>query len=292
MKVELIHDSLAKSIYDRASHDDKMLINIATFIRERQLYYQEENVLLSQKDLDYIDPYEERLFIETATQKFIDKSKSKIIKARKRRRLLVGLFLFFLFAILCYIFYYNMELKATKESIFEAERGIQSELAYQQRKQQEIDSLTQLTVETNSIDLFDTSYVQNLIQSYDSLQLASKQIREERKIAQSTTLSSLGAIALQQNNIKEAFELTAKAWQLNPQNKQAIELIEQIALSDGLIDAYTATVPTANLIKLEATKKNRHPLSEAAMAAIFEEENKISIQLHIPLSDKTTTPKK
>lgn len=287
MKVELIHDSLAKNIYDRASHDDKMLLNIATFIKERQSYYQDEDVLLSQKDLDYIDPYEERLLLETTTQNFIEKSKSKIVEARKRRRFLVGIFLFILFAILCYIFYYNMELKATKKSIFEAERNIQSELAYQKKKQKEIDSLTQLTVETNSINLFDTSYVQNLIQSYDSLQLASKQIREERKIAQSTTLSSLGAIAFENNNTEKSFELTAKAWQLNPQNKQAIQLLEQIALSDGLIDAYTATVPTAKLIQLEATKKNRQPLSEAAMAAIFEEENKISIQIHRTLP---TTP--
>ncbi|MEL7339233.1 MAG: hypothetical protein AAGM67_02015, partial [Bacteroidota bacterium] len=82
MYFEFAHDSLAKAVFDKVSVDEKTRRKVERFVKDRYAYYQTQGVLLSQKDLDYVQPYQETISLSEEEQAFIRKSKAN---SRNRR---------------------------------------------------------------------------------------------------------------------------------------------------------------------------------------------------------------
>lgn len=82
MYFEFAHDSLAKAVFDKVSVDEKTRRKVERFVKDRYAYYQTQGVLLSQKDLDYVQPYQETISLSDDEQAFIRKSKAN---SRNRR---------------------------------------------------------------------------------------------------------------------------------------------------------------------------------------------------------------
>jgi len=90
-RYELRHDSLAAKIYENITLVEKELLEIRQFLDNAYKSYEKRQLLLSDIDLQYIAPYEDRLFINEKLQKFIVQSKRELQKAKLRRqRLLVS----------------------------------------------------------------------------------------------------------------------------------------------------------------------------------------------------------
>ncbi|MCX6328265.1 MAG: hypothetical protein NTZ85_01955 [Bacteroidia bacterium] len=83
---ELKHDALASKIYEKITLVEKELIEIRQFIENAYSNWQKRGVLISSEDLQYIAPYESRLYLPDEHQKLIEKSKKELIKVRHRRR--------------------------------------------------------------------------------------------------------------------------------------------------------------------------------------------------------------
>jgi WD40 repeat protein len=83
---ELKHDALAAKIFEKITLIEKELLEIRQLIENAFHDWQKRVVLLSEEDLQYIAPYESRLFLPEDYKKLIEKSKSELTKARHRRR--------------------------------------------------------------------------------------------------------------------------------------------------------------------------------------------------------------
>jgi WD40 repeat protein len=85
-KYELRHDSLATRIYEKISLVEKELLEIKQFIENSFQNFEKRHLYLPAEDLEYIAPYEGRLFLNEKIAKFISQSKWEIHKAKRRRQ--------------------------------------------------------------------------------------------------------------------------------------------------------------------------------------------------------------
>ncbi len=107
-KYELRHDALAGKIYEQITLGEKELLEVRQFLINRFADYQKRNILLTDADLLFISPYENKLFLNEEQKQFIEKSKRIARQKRNRRRniaigfaigLIIVLFGFTLFAV-------------------------------------------------------------------------------------------------------------------------------------------------------------------------------------------------
>jgi WD40 repeat protein len=85
-KYELRHDALAAKIYEKITLVEKEILEIRQFIENAWNSWQKRKVFLSKDDLDYIAPYESRLYLSKDHSGLIENSKKEIAKARRRKR--------------------------------------------------------------------------------------------------------------------------------------------------------------------------------------------------------------
>jgi len=85
-RYELRHDSLATKIYEKITLVEKELLEIRQFLENACNSYEKRQLFLTAEDLNYIAPYEDRLFLNEKLQRFIAQSKRSIQKARRRRQ--------------------------------------------------------------------------------------------------------------------------------------------------------------------------------------------------------------
>ncbi len=78
MKIEITHDSLANTIYQKASEDDIMRLKIANFIHARMHFYKDSNKLLDSDDLSFIKPFVKQIVLTKEERNFIKESENKV----------------------------------------------------------------------------------------------------------------------------------------------------------------------------------------------------------------------
>jgi hypothetical protein len=75
MKVELAHDILAKTVYERASANDRMRLRVLNLLRVKHQLYREHNGLLTADEVKIIAPFEKELTLTKAERNFLNRSK-------------------------------------------------------------------------------------------------------------------------------------------------------------------------------------------------------------------------
>ncbi|MGE5419838.1 MAG: hypothetical protein ACM3UT_06605 [Chloroflexota bacterium] len=85
-RYELRHDSLASAIYEKITLVEKELLEVRLFIENSWNNYERRNLFLTKADLEYIAPYEDKLFLNERLSRFISQSKRIIHKAKRRRQ--------------------------------------------------------------------------------------------------------------------------------------------------------------------------------------------------------------
>ncbi|HXF28583.1 MAG TPA: hypothetical protein VN457_01920, partial [Chlamydiales bacterium] len=85
-KYELRHDALATKIYEQISLGEKEMLEVRQFLINRFRDFQKRSILLEDSDLQYVAPYENKLFLNDQQKLFIEKSKRMVRRKRNRRR--------------------------------------------------------------------------------------------------------------------------------------------------------------------------------------------------------------
>ena len=85
-RYELRHDSLATKIYEKISVVEKDILEIRQFIEDGWHNWKKRNILLTANDLDYIAPYESRLYLSSELLSLITQSKNQLEKVKIKRR--------------------------------------------------------------------------------------------------------------------------------------------------------------------------------------------------------------
>ncbi|MBI5219490.1 MAG: hypothetical protein HY958_11220 [Bacteroidia bacterium] len=84
-RYELRHDALAAKIYEKITLVEKELIEIRQFIDNAYSNYRRRNILLNASDLEYIAPYESKMYLGHGLDDFIKHSKKVLQKAKRRK---------------------------------------------------------------------------------------------------------------------------------------------------------------------------------------------------------------
>jgi gliding motility-associated protein GldM len=88
-KYELRHDALATKIYEKITLIEREILEIRQFIDNAYTNHKKRGVYLTSDDLDYIAPYESRLFLSKELSAFIKDSKDRLTRVKRRRRNMV-----------------------------------------------------------------------------------------------------------------------------------------------------------------------------------------------------------
>ncbi|MEM8888272.1 MAG: hypothetical protein AAGD28_09815 [Bacteroidota bacterium] len=96
MKFEIIHDTIAKQVFEKASTEARTRRKVEKFIRERYEAHQTRGAKLTRDDLDYIQPYLNQVNISKEESDFIEKARKALIDARNRIRAIVAGVIIFL----------------------------------------------------------------------------------------------------------------------------------------------------------------------------------------------------
>jgi WD40 repeat protein len=85
-RYELRHDALAMKIYDEFTVVEKDMISVVQFIENSVHVWKSKGVLLSADELDFIAPYESRLYLSAEQSELVEMSKDARQSSAKRRR--------------------------------------------------------------------------------------------------------------------------------------------------------------------------------------------------------------
>lgn len=274
MKLELSHDILANRIYNKASTEDKMQLKVQNFIKNRFEHFKDNSVLMSKEDLDYIRPYIKNVILLEHERIFIQRSKN-FLWLKRAALALVAIGVIFTIA------YFMNKTKEVKNK--SAEKMRQELARYRQlesRAEEISDSLVQsreglhATKKELHLTLIKLQKKNDtLLHAYATYKVEQEMLAEELNIelhiAQSSKLSELAAAA-PDNNKRNAFQLAVKAWELNHDNKQAIDIIYKLG---GKSSSRRSDNLTKSIIKDK--QKTYGKLSSKEMNAIFNAKNNV-----------------
>ncbi|MBL4648642.1 MAG: hypothetical protein JKY03_02845 [Aureispira sp.] len=290
MKLELSHDTLAKAIYDKASREDKMLIKKQNFINRRYKYYIASRVLLDRKDLNRVIPHLHKLTLDQEVLSFVRKSENYA----NRRQFLIGGTAFLvsltllIFGIQAVGTFYELQVNIKNKKAV----GIRLEKTKKQRAIAENKAQRLLDGTAGAMsqeDLQNINVVKQMIIKYDTLGREQTIIIEQRDLAQSATLSDLAATALEQNDKAYALQLASKAWELNPDNTQSLEILEKVNKQKAIAFSDFSSNKQADLV--QESQKKTGKLEEQDLEAIFSKENEVG-QNHALGIKRSVTSKK
>lgn len=104
MKIEISHDTLARTVYDKASAEDRMRLRVLNLIRAKHELFHENQAYLTSDELKSIAQFERQLDLTTGEQTFLSRSK---FLAQKQTMIIV----FFVVVIVCtlasFLMYYR-----------------------------------------------------------------------------------------------------------------------------------------------------------------------------------------
>lgn len=75
MKIEISHDTLAKTVYDKASAEDRMRLMVGNLFKAKYELFKEKHVYLTSDELKSIAPFEQQLDLSVAEKSFLTNSK-------------------------------------------------------------------------------------------------------------------------------------------------------------------------------------------------------------------------
>ncbi|MCX6302388.1 MAG: hypothetical protein NTW82_09400, partial [Bacteroidia bacterium] len=154
-KYELRHDALATKIYEKISLVEKEILEIRQFIDNAYSSFKKRGVYLSSDDLNYIAPYESRLFLSKELSDFIYESKEKLTMSKRRKRNIVFASAIALFVVLAgfTIWAINEKNKADKAGIRQLESILKLNENFEKVKKNQVQSKAEL------YQMFEMSYL-------------------------------------------------------------------------------------------------------------------------------------
>lgn len=124
MKIEISHDTLAKTVYDKASAEDRMRLMVLNLIQTKHRFFNEQHAYLSSDELKIIAPFENQLELSTDEKGFLNRSK---IRAQWKVMSVVLSFVVVVVVLCWFVMYYrdnnikmelvNNELIISKDSL-------------------------------------------------------------------------------------------------------------------------------------------------------------------------------
>ena len=227
MKYELIHDTIARQIYEKASVEARTRRKVEKHIRERYEAFQLRNAKLTQDDWDYIIPYLQEVNISREEAQFVERGR-RMLSAAKNRRLWMAIGVIAALSILLGISVWaGYQANIQRDRAIESEQAalksehvaLQSEMAAQDsarvaKEQRRLAEQKTQEAEASRRAALDSALVAQLQRKL--AEQKTKEAEESDSLKQIALEEALTAkdLALQQATIAQAIALAAKSRQL------------------------------------------------------------------------------
>lgn len=86
MKIEIAHDILARSVFQRSSEEERLRLRVQSFVKQRYEYYKWKGALLTIEDIRYIEPLYELLDLSAKEKAFVEKSEKHLAQKERRQQ--------------------------------------------------------------------------------------------------------------------------------------------------------------------------------------------------------------
>lgn len=266
MGYELIHDTIAKQVYAKASTEARTRRKIEKFIAERHQAYLERGASISQEDLDYILPYRNQVNISDEEKAFVKKSQQDLRKAaRNKRRIIIGIIgLLLLFS----IFSFSQWQTAQRQKIIADNQRELADSNLVVAEQAKEEALLQESIAKEKSDSLDLAS--------DALNKSLDFLREKEKKLQ----QSLAALRSSENALNISFNsLAAKEQELE------LSLVKVREARDSAVDAREEALVNAEAARLardEAVQKSIEAEANALAAnarSAYQKDNTLALNL-------------
>ena len=152
MRLEIIHDTIAKQVFEKASTEARTRRKIEKHIREAYEAFDERGAKLTQDDLDYIQPYLAQVDISEEESAFIQNGRKTLLAARRRKRFMVFLIVLILAVATAVSLWFAFEAN---------EKEAQVQAAYE-KLQNATEDISATVVENAKQDIYHLRYEQAL----------------------------------------------------------------------------------------------------------------------------------
>lgn len=221
---------LNRRVYEKIEAQSLLVRKIQNFIRDRFLIYQERSQLLTQSDLNYIEPYLADISLTTEESAFIEKSKNAINREKRRTIFFLSTVIVLLSALTLFAFFKYAEAsrerkRADKEQIRANQEAQKARKAEQEAKmrQREAESLR---------DTAETEKIRAIAAREEALDLAKLADMREKE-ARAAQAEAQRQAALNDSLKNEAQALAEKMRLLSEDNQQKAENAQRSAREEA-----------------------------------------------------------
>lgn len=104
MKIEISHDTLARTVYEKASAEDRMRLRVLNLIKTKHQLFQENQTYLNGDELKSIAQFEQQLDLTTDERSFLNRSK---LLAQKQMFFIGAIVLVIIAILVAFLMYYR-----------------------------------------------------------------------------------------------------------------------------------------------------------------------------------------
>lgn len=104
LKIEISHDTLARTVYEKASAEDRMRLRVLNLIKTKHQLFQENQTYLNGDELKSIAQFEQQLDLTTDERSFLNRSK---LLAQKQMFFIGAIVLVIIAILVAFLMYYR-----------------------------------------------------------------------------------------------------------------------------------------------------------------------------------------
>ena len=236
MDYELIHDIIAKQIFEKASDEARNRRRIEKYIHDRLEAYQQRRAKLTQDDMEYILPYLSEVNLSKDEQRFIENGIKGLRAARRRKQMIeiiIGLILFIAAAIsIWFAIQANQKAEIAKAAQIQADSNAEkARLALSISEETEFESRNLARIAQQK-----ALQAQRSERIADSSATIARQNAEQARQAEKVAAQS-AEIARQEKKTADSLAIIAQEALANLQS--ATESVVKSVLADARQDIYT-----------------------------------------------------
>lgn len=273
MKYELIHDTIAKQVFEKASTEAHTRRKVEKFVKDRYEAYQSRGASLSQDDIDYLKPHLGKIRLSREEKDFIEKGQKALKTKQLRFRLIIAAIFLILLSSTALAFWQwknaNTEKKNAEEQKEIAELNAQKAITAQKadslksielQRALKVAEAARDTAETNSIK----AELARLEANRQARKAEKQQSLAEKNAAESQALALVSvAKDLPLSELETSLRILEKAYELS--YPEAAPPLLQKALADKFYQQLI-TYPSTDSYPLSSWFSHEHEVKGYALS--------------------------
>ncbi|BDS09526.1 hypothetical protein [Aureispira anguillae] len=230
MKIEISHDTLARTVYEKASAEDRMRLKVLNLIKTKHELFSKNQAYLTSDELKSIAQFEHQLELTAEEKTFLSRSK---FLAQKQMIAVVFFSIAIISVLIWFLRYYhnnNVEIQEVNKSLKTSQDSLKSSNSYLAIKLEELrvkdsihESLTERIGNDEQIIKMTNQELQNALNELrilnQKLENSKRAVEQERDVLK-TDKRLLTEQLMEQEKVKREHQIIQKKWSAAEQSQK------------------------------------------------------------------------